>query len=131
MIASDAGGKLLVQRRLRGGGLIRTALRSSDILMDRVWQLEKEIVGAAPGFLFAPITQSVEPGDDPHARRRSYSSKSATCGPTSTISTTRRFDPWRYTATAWPVMRVARDPICLPTFRTGRRGTPCRRASRW
>jgi predicted acylesterase/phospholipase RssA len=67
VIASDAGGKLLVQRGLRGGGLIRTALRSSDILMDRVWQLEKEIVGSAPGFLFAPITQLVEPAEDPHA----------------------------------------------------------------
>jgi hypothetical protein len=57
----------MVNRRDGGGGLIRTAMRSSDILMDRVWQLEKEIVGAAPGFLFVPIAQVVELSEDPHA----------------------------------------------------------------
>jgi predicted acylesterase/phospholipase RssA len=67
VITSDAGGKFMVNRQGSGGGLIRTAMRSSDILMDRVWQLEKEIVGAAPGFLFVPIAQVVERHEDPHA----------------------------------------------------------------
>jgi hypothetical protein len=67
IITSDAGGKFMVNRQGGGGGLVRTAMRSSDILMDRVWQLEKEIVGAAPGFLFVPIAQVVETNEDPHA----------------------------------------------------------------
>jgi hypothetical protein len=64
---SDAGAKLATHHNSHSGGLVRTALRSSDILMDRVWQLEKEIFGATPGFLFAPIHQIVELEQDPHA----------------------------------------------------------------
>ena len=67
VIASDAGSKLTIHRDAFTGGLIQTAMRASDILMDRVWQLEKEIFGAAPGFLFAPIYRLVEPEEDPHA----------------------------------------------------------------
>src|SRR5262249_26114049 len=42
VLVSDVG-KLIEIQGTPGGGLIRTALRSSDILMDRVWQLENEI----------------------------------------------------------------------------------------
>ncbi len=68
VIASDAGAKLSAHHDTAfQGGLVRTALRASDILMDRVWQLEKEIFGATRGFLFASIHRIVEPDDDPHA----------------------------------------------------------------
>jgi hypothetical protein len=49
------------------GGLIRIALRSSDILMDRVWQLEMERFQDMEGFVFAPITDVVAPAEDPTA----------------------------------------------------------------
>ena len=42
-------------------------MRSSDILMDRVWQLESEAIAETPGFVFARITEVVEPGTDPTA----------------------------------------------------------------
>ncbi|WP_165251418.1 patatin-like phospholipase family protein [Paludisphaera soli] len=67
VIASDAGAKLSITRDAFSGGLIQTAMRASDILMDRVWQLEKEIFGAAAGFLFTPIYRLVEPEEDPTA----------------------------------------------------------------
>ncbi|WP_337173664.1 patatin-like phospholipase family protein [Paludisphaera sp.] len=67
VIVSDAGAKLSITRDAFSGGLIQTAMRSSDILMDRVWQLEKEIFGAAEGFLFTPIYRLVEPDEDPTA----------------------------------------------------------------
>jgi predicted acylesterase/phospholipase RssA len=67
VIASDAGAKLSTTHDAFQGGLVRTAMRASDILMDRVWQLEKEIFGATPGFLFAPIHRIIEPDADPHA----------------------------------------------------------------
>src|SRR3954470_3309851 len=41
VLVSDVGKRIVVQSA-GGGGLIRAALRSSDILMDRVWQLENE-----------------------------------------------------------------------------------------
>ena len=67
VIVSDAGAKLTAHHDASSGGLVQTAMRASDILMDRVWQLEKEIFGATPGFLFTPIHQIVEREDDPHA----------------------------------------------------------------
>lgn len=67
VIVSDAGAKLSITRDAFSGGLIQTAMRASDILMDRVWQLEKEIFGAAEGFLFTPIYRLVEPDEDPTA----------------------------------------------------------------
>jgi hypothetical protein len=42
-------------------------MRASDILMDRVWQLEIETFKDARGFVFAPITDVVEPAEDPTA----------------------------------------------------------------
>jgi hypothetical protein len=46
---------------------MRTAMRASDILMDRVWQLEIETFADTPGFVFAPVTDVVETAEDPTA----------------------------------------------------------------
>ncbi|HKD67807.1 MAG TPA: hypothetical protein VKB84_13265 [Candidatus Binataceae bacterium] len=67
VIVSDVGKPIAVTGGRRAGGIIRTALRASDILMDRVWQLEHETFQNAPGFVFAPITEVVEPRQDPTA----------------------------------------------------------------
>lgn len=66
-LVSDVGKRIEVQGQRRAGGLIRTALRATDILMDRVWQLESETFRGTPGFVFAPITDIVWPDDDPTA----------------------------------------------------------------
>ena len=42
ILVSDVGKRIRGSGRQRAGGLIRTALRSTDIVMDRVWQLETE-----------------------------------------------------------------------------------------
>jgi predicted acylesterase/phospholipase RssA len=67
VLVSDVGKPIEVQSNRRTGGLIRTALRASDILMDRVWQLENETFEDTSGFVFARITAVVEPKDDPTA----------------------------------------------------------------
>ena len=67
VLVSDVGKPIEVQGNRRAGGLIRTALRATDILMDRVWQLENETFQDTPGFVFAPITEVVEPAEDPTA----------------------------------------------------------------
>jgi predicted acylesterase/phospholipase RssA len=67
VLVSDVGKPIEVRGDRRAGGLIRTALRATDILMDRVWQLEKETFHDTPGFVFAPITEVIEPGEDPTA----------------------------------------------------------------
>ena len=67
VIVSDAGKHLQARTTSGGAGLIGTAMRASDIGMDRVWQLEKEAFGNQPGFLFASLTDVVEPHDDPTA----------------------------------------------------------------
>ena len=64
VLVSDVGKPIEVQGNRRAGGLIRTALRATDILMDRVWQLENETFQDTPGFVFAPITEVVEPAED-------------------------------------------------------------------
>jgi predicted acylesterase/phospholipase RssA len=64
VLVSDVGKPIEVQSNRRAGGVIRTALRATDILMDRVWQLEKETFQDTPGFVFAPITEVVEPAED-------------------------------------------------------------------
>jgi predicted acylesterase/phospholipase RssA len=63
VLVSDVGNRILIQAS-QGGGLIRTALRSSDILMDRVWQLEIENFQETFGFVFARITDVVGPHED-------------------------------------------------------------------
>jgi predicted acylesterase/phospholipase RssA len=67
VIVSDVGKSISVRGSHRAGGVIRTALRSSEILMDRVWQLESERIEDRSGFIFANITEVVEPQTDPTA----------------------------------------------------------------
>jgi hypothetical protein len=67
VLVSDVGKPFEVKSNQRAGGLIRTAMRATDIVMDRVWQLEIETFHDAPGFVFAPVTEVVEPADDPTA----------------------------------------------------------------
>jgi predicted acylesterase/phospholipase RssA len=68
VLVSDVGKRFEVQgQRRRAGGVIRTALRASDIVMDRVWQLETETFKGMSGFVFAPMTDVVHHADDPTA----------------------------------------------------------------
>ncbi len=67
VVVSDVGKPIKVQEDSRAGGLISTSLRASEILMDRVWQLENEKFHDTPGFVFARMTDVVEPDDDPTA----------------------------------------------------------------
>ena len=68
VLISDVGKAIAIQSQEQGaGGLIRTSIRSSDILMDRVWQLETETFKGAAGFVFARVVEVVEPGEDPTA----------------------------------------------------------------
>lgn len=67
VLVSDVGKPFEIQNNRRGAGLIRTAMRASDILMDRVWQLENETFKDAPGFVFAKITEVIQPEQDPTA----------------------------------------------------------------
>ncbi|HVX15475.1 MAG TPA: patatin-like phospholipase family protein [Pirellulales bacterium] len=64
VIVSDAGKHLQARTEVRASGLIGTAMRASDIGMDRVWQLEKETFGNQPGFLFMSLSDLVEEHDD-------------------------------------------------------------------
>lgn len=67
VFVSDAGATFEVRSGSRAGGLLRTALRSTDILMDRVNQLELEAFAGTPGAVFVPITRIVERSEDPTA----------------------------------------------------------------
>src|SRR4029079_1478030 len=67
VLVSDVGKPFEIRSNLRSGGIVRTAMRASDILMDRVWQLEKDTFKDAPGFVFARITEFVDPDQDPTA----------------------------------------------------------------
>jgi predicted acylesterase/phospholipase RssA len=64
VLISDVGKPFTVQINRRAGGLIRTAMRSSDILMDRVWQLENENFEDTFGFVFARFTDIATPHED-------------------------------------------------------------------
>src|SRR4029077_5291549 len=66
VIVSDVGRQIQVVKS-QGGGLIRSALRSSDILMNRVWQLENETFKSSREFVFARVTDVIEPEEDPTA----------------------------------------------------------------
>jgi predicted acylesterase/phospholipase RssA len=66
VIVSDVGRQIKVVKS-HGGGLIRSALRSSDILMNRVWQLENETFQSSSEFVFARVTDVIEPEEDPTA----------------------------------------------------------------
>ena len=67
VLVSDVGKPFQIRVSLRAGGLIRTAIRASDILTDRVGQLENETFKDTPGFVFARITDFVDPAEDPTA----------------------------------------------------------------
>jgi predicted acylesterase/phospholipase RssA len=66
VLVSDAGKPF----QIRSGaslGIIGQSVRATDILWDRVWQLEHENFGNQEGFLFLPITESVDLSEDPTA----------------------------------------------------------------
>jgi predicted acylesterase/phospholipase RssA len=66
VLVSDAGKPFQV---LNDGalGVMGQSMRASDILWDRVGQLERENFRAQPGFLFIPITATVDLESDPTA----------------------------------------------------------------
>ncbi len=64
VLVSDAGGEFSVFERGQSGGLVKTALRASDILWDRVSQLEMENFYGAPGYVFASIRDVVDEEED-------------------------------------------------------------------
>ena len=66
ILVSDAGKpfQILSDASL---GFVGQSVRASDILWDRVWQLERENFGHHEGFQFLPITEQVSPSDDPTA----------------------------------------------------------------
>ena len=67
ILVSDVGKRIQAQGDHRAGGLIRTSLRATDIVMDRVWQLETDRFQNTPNLVFAPMTDVVEPAEDPTA----------------------------------------------------------------
>ena len=66
ILVSDAGKpfQILSNASL---GVLGQSVRATDILWDRVWQLERENFGQQPGFIFLPITRRVELAEDPTA----------------------------------------------------------------
>jgi predicted acylesterase/phospholipase RssA len=66
ILVSDAGKpfQILADASL---GFVGQAIRASDILMDRVWQMELENFGSQEDFVFFPITRTVGPSEDPTA----------------------------------------------------------------
>ena len=67
ILVSNAGASFKVRADGRAGGLMSTAMRATDILMDRVYQLEMDSFERSSGSLFIPITQIISQGQDPHA----------------------------------------------------------------
>lgn len=66
VLVSDAGKQFKI-RNARAGGMIATSMRATDIVMDRVWQLETDTFSGTPGFVFAPISRVIERAEDPTA----------------------------------------------------------------
>ena len=64
IVLSDAGKPFNVAAAGRAGGLIGTAFRASDILMDRVYQLELESFRNLSGVLSFHLTDLVDPAYD-------------------------------------------------------------------
>jgi predicted acylesterase/phospholipase RssA len=64
ILISDAGKAFKIVPNARAGGMISTSMRASDILMDRVWQLEVDNFTGTPGFVFAPISRIVGSEED-------------------------------------------------------------------
>jgi predicted acylesterase/phospholipase RssA len=48
-------------------GVLGQSMRATDILWDRVWQLERANFGQHPGFVFLPMTEVVDLSEDPTA----------------------------------------------------------------
>ncbi|HTM62353.1 MAG TPA: patatin-like phospholipase family protein [Burkholderiales bacterium] len=67
VLVSDTGKPFEVQSNVEEVGVVRTAMRASDILMDRVWQLESETFRDSAGFVFARIMDVADPKEDPTA----------------------------------------------------------------
>jgi predicted acylesterase/phospholipase RssA/heme exporter protein D len=69
VLVSDAGKPFQI---LGDGalGFLAQSIRATDILWDRVWQLERENFGERNGFHFMPVTRLVPPTEDPHALPR-------------------------------------------------------------
>jgi predicted acylesterase/phospholipase RssA len=67
ILVSDAGKQFKISSNTRAGGVIATAMRSTDVIMDRVWQLETDTFNGTPGFVFAPISKVVAADEDPTA----------------------------------------------------------------
>lgn len=67
VLVSDAGKQFKIVNNAPAGGLITTAMRATDIVMNRVWQLETDTFAGTPGFVFAPISKVIEPDEDPTA----------------------------------------------------------------
>ena len=67
IFVSNAGAKFKVTSDGRATGLIRTGMRATDILMDRVNQLELESFQTSKGVVFFQIDDVVSHDDDPHA----------------------------------------------------------------
>jgi hypothetical protein len=63
ILVSDAGKpfQILSDASL---GFVGQSVRATDILWDRVWQLERENFGNQEGFVFLPITESVDLSDE-------------------------------------------------------------------
>ncbi len=66
VLVSDSGKRFKINNA-RSGGLINRSMRATDIVMDRVWQLETDTFSGTPGFVFAPISRVVEANEDPTA----------------------------------------------------------------
>lgn len=64
VLVSDAGSPFKIASSRRSAGLISTALRATDILMDRVWQLEIDSFSNSTGTLRFPITETVDASHD-------------------------------------------------------------------
>ena len=67
ILVSDAGKPFQVLNDA-SLGMIGQSMRATDILWDRVSQLERESFGRQEGFVFLPIAQVVDPSDDPTAQ---------------------------------------------------------------
>ena len=123
VLVSDVGKRIEVQAAQRGG-LIRAAMRSSDILMDRVWQLESENFQDSFGFVFARITDVVA-----RTRMRPPCTRSATSGGQHSTDLDAfcpsKLAPSFATVIALAVRRVGRERTCSErTCRTTRHGIP-------
>lgn len=67
VLVSDAGRPFRVVGEARAGGLVATSMRATEIVMNRVWQLETDVFTGTPGFIFAPISKVVGLDEDPTA----------------------------------------------------------------